>query len=153
MPCKIKISKVFKYPTHFERKLFNYKLVSQNYKNYLDVDCYCGNDEYADYVDNHHKHIITGNLDIIENKVLRHIMRYGTKYRLPSLLNVKSILGQFIADIDRFIDKLTVRYSLPSIAFKAWKINMFNYFKSNINNVNKAQFDFNHINKAIRTQK
>ncbi|GFU98152.1 hypothetical protein TNCV_2294931 [Trichonephila clavipes] len=43
-------------------------------------ECCCN--EYKNYVDEYHGHVITGNLEIVQDQKLREIMSKGTGYRL-----------------------------------------------------------------------
>ena len=73
----IKIKKAFKYNKTLGRMIYNYKDI----KSILEPDyCNCQNNSY--FIDKHHGHIITGDLDIDEDKLLGDIMSKGTKHRL-----------------------------------------------------------------------
>ena len=39
------------------------------------------------FKNDHYGHVITGNLEIIENTMLRNIFKKGPKYRLPQRIN------------------------------------------------------------------
>ena len=51
----------------------------------LSLPCDCMNSPYAD---SHHKHIITGNLNIVENSKLRKLFTKGPKFREPKFLDL-----------------------------------------------------------------
>ena len=64
--------------------IFNYKQTLDpiviNSINTNNIDCACQNSAYKD---NHHNHVISGNLDIVQNEALKNILKKGPKYRLP----------------------------------------------------------------------
>merc|ERR1739840_94119 len=68
--------------------ILNYKetlegdLISDLNNNIFPCNC-----QTSQFKDDQHGHIITGNLDIIENVTLRNIFKKGPKYRLPRKIN------------------------------------------------------------------
>jgi hypothetical protein len=48
-----------------------------------DFPCYCSNTEYADLVDHAHKHILTCNMELLNNnnRLAGDFLKLGTKYR------------------------------------------------------------------------
>ena len=68
--------------------IFNYKQaldpVVINSTNTVNIECDCQNSPYRN---NYHNHIITGNLNIVQNEALKNIMKKGPKYRLPRKVN------------------------------------------------------------------
>ena len=70
------------------------------------------------FVDGDHGHIITGNLNIVNDLKLRKLMGYGTKFRLSSRLSVKQMMQQFTYDLDLLIYKISAYYNKPIQYFK-----------------------------------
>ena len=63
---------------------------------------YCGN---IDFKDNAHNHVITGNLDILEDPELVHIFKYGSKVGLaPRFMFTKLRMKLKIALMSMLID-------------------------------------------------
>jgi len=62
-------------------------------------------------------HIITGNLDIIENDELRDILRKGTKYRIPTITDCDKVKDDFYESLNRFILRLERRTNIHRFAF------------------------------------
>ena len=78
----------YRYNPSIAGLIFNYKkaldpmvIDSINTANNI---CSCQNSLYKD---NHHNHVITGNLNIVQNDDLRNILKKGPKYRLPRKVN------------------------------------------------------------------
>lgn len=102
----LQITRTFKYPIAIGRKIFNYNSFSKNSSKSSTFPCKCNEPSLKKFVNTDHGHIITGNLNIVKDLSLKKIMGYGTKFRIPSKLNVKNIVTQFIYDIDLFIYKI-----------------------------------------------
>ncbi|GFT95529.1 hypothetical protein TNCV_1755031 [Trichonephila clavipes] len=104
-----------KYGKKISRSIFNYNSI----KELMDKkECCCN--EYKNYVDEYHGHVITGNLEIVQDQKLREIMSKGTGYRLTisnSNLNVRKQLSE---DINKFILNVAIKYNLPTQAFKEY---------------------------------
>jgi len=77
------------------QKIFNYKqtiqsLHTQDWKS----DIFTCNCKDSKFVDDHHKHVVTGDLGIIENKKLRKLLLKGPTYREPVEINWKRVLKE-----------------------------------------------------------
>ena len=60
------------------------------------------NDKYCKFVDSFHKHVFTGDLNIIENIKLRNLMKKGTKFRESHSLNFQNVYKSLCESIDIF---------------------------------------------------
>ena len=78
----------YRYNPSIAGLLFNYKkALSSEVIRSFDVDNFqCGCQE-SRFRDPHHGHIITGDLDIVQNRALKKILKKGPKYRLPRKIN------------------------------------------------------------------
>ena len=70
------------------QKIFNYKqtiesIKTSEWKSKKNFSCDC---QESKFVDNHHKHVVTGDLRIITNKKLRNLLSKGPTYREPVIL-------------------------------------------------------------------
>ena len=111
-----RVSVAYKYRLPVGRKIFNYNSFSCNLKK-TDMDtCDCNN--MTGFTEPTLKHVITGNLDVIKNAELRGIMERGTKYRFQV---GKNVIETFIKDVEDFIYKMAVKYSMPIETFEEWK--------------------------------
>ena len=71
-----------------------------------DIQCSCQNSSYKN---DHHGHVITGDLDIIQNSRLRKIFKKGPKYRLPQKINWTEDKNLIINFLDSYIDNWTAK--------------------------------------------
>ena len=98
---------VMKLKPTIRNRIFNYKEVVSNYYDGQEEDmtCDCHNSQYKD---EHHGHVITGDLDIIRNRKLRDLFRKGPNFREkePMFWNVAK--KALLEDIKRFITKWSV---------------------------------------------
>ncbi|MCP4490897.1 MAG: GIY-YIG nuclease family protein [Gammaproteobacteria bacterium] len=85
-----KIQIVYAYDDPISRKIFNYTNILRKInsitelKDQMAYTCGC---QDSKFLYQPHGHVITGNLDFIENKKLRNIMSKGTKFRIPKKNN------------------------------------------------------------------
>ncbi len=82
--CKVLVS--FSCDKPLGRKICNYgKVLSEldlvSLKNILETDCQCSQ---SNFVYSPAGHVITGNLDFIQNQHLKQLMQCGAKYRIPT---------------------------------------------------------------------
>ena len=130
--------------------IFNYNKFCKDLPiNIEDLPFFCKNLEYKDYVNEFHGHIITGDLNIIDDTNLRKFMSYGTKYRLSKCNNVKNIFLGIKLDIDKFVYRTACYYSYPIEAFKEWQSHLYNYFYKYISNLYIPSNNCNNIHKQI----
>ena len=71
-----------------------------------DIQCNCQNSIYRDA---HHGHVITGNLGIIQNTLLKNIFKKGPKYRLPQRINWAEDKNHIINFLESYIDNWTAK--------------------------------------------
>ena len=77
---------VYNFTNTIRGKLFNYKKFVQS----LDVDAFLQDNtilpcecDHSTFTDAHHAHIVTGNLDIVNNEKLQILISKGPKYCEP----------------------------------------------------------------------
>ena len=96
----------YKFNRSIAGKIFNYKQsLSEESIELFDNDnipCHCQNSVFKDI---NHGHIITGDLNLIENGTLRNIFRKGPKYRLPQKINWKEDRMLILNFLENYIDK------------------------------------------------
>ena len=68
----------FKYPATIRSKIVNYRQTHEANLDHRQLVCDC---ESSQFKDSHHQHVVTGNLDIIENSDLRTLLKKGLNYR------------------------------------------------------------------------
>ncbi|MCP4653358.1 MAG: GIY-YIG nuclease family protein [Candidatus Omnitrophica bacterium] len=118
-----KIQIVFNYSEPFSRKVFNYNKALRDtdtlvkLKRILCTSCSCENSRF---VYSPAGHIITGNLAIVENKLLRNILRKGTKYRLPKTCTQMMLQNTIGLSINALTNSLANRTRIPFSRFVPW---------------------------------
>ena len=108
-------------------KLFNYKKFVQS----IDVDSFISdstilpcNCDGSPFRDEHHEHIITGNLEIVSDTKLRKLISKGPKYREPVQFSCNNAKTEILKGIDKCIDTWSNKAGLPVAAFADWKNNV-----------------------------
>ena len=86
--------------------------------NPTDMMCQCHDSPFKD---SHHQHVVTGNLDIIENIELRSLLKKGLNYRDQAPPNKHKALKAVTDALNRYINKKSNKASLPVIMFAEWK--------------------------------
>ena len=105
-------------------KIFNFN----KFVNNLDVNsfindntslpCHCNGSRF---VDQHHQHIITGNLKIITNNKLRKLFSKGPKYREGRNISFDKARENIISGITSCIDSWCNKHGYNSATFLEWK--------------------------------
>ena len=103
-------------------------------KRIIENDCDC---ETSQYVYQPHGHVISGNLNIVENTELRSLMGYGRNYRLPKYEKANKIKATLISCVNNFITKKCKKYGIKSTSFKRWKDKVTQVISRRINTLNK----------------
>ena len=125
----------YKYNSPVSLKILNYgpflkHLTIENIRNILDKECECSSSQYYyEPLD----HIVTGDLNIVENAELRTLLSYGCKYREPINLPHNEIQQSLIEHIEHFITVKSRKYALREIEFQAWKNRMLEVLRNRIN--------------------
>ena len=120
---------VYSYLKPIRNKIFNYKEtindlnVSEFIENYNNTHCDC---EHSNFKDAHHNHIITGNLDIIENDMLKNLFSQGPQYReIPNSTNFRKLKKELQFQIKKFTNSWSSKYKIPIEALAEWKVQVF----------------------------
>jgi hypothetical protein len=81
---KTKLVVFHKYDILSRQQLCNYTAITKSTAlTAEDFPCYCSNTEYADLLDHAHKHILTCNMELLNNnnRPAGDFLKLGTKYR------------------------------------------------------------------------
>ena len=114
---------VYRLTKGIRNKIFNYKpFISE-----LDVDafvadnsilpCSCGDSPYRD---DHHGHVITGDLRIVQDNKLRKLLSKGPKYREPATLDFGKGKEEILKGIRDCVAKLSAKYFVDVSKFDDW---------------------------------
>ena len=91
--------------------LFNYRkfvlhlIIDEFLKDPNSIKCCCN--KYNSFIHNHYGHIITGNLDIVNNERLHQLISKGTKYREPKQTCFEEACEEIQTGIDQFIERIS----------------------------------------------
>jgi len=108
-------------------KVLNYKdVVSSINLNIVDnkyvVDnmpqCHC---HLSNFCDDHHGHIVTGDLRVIENNKLRKLLTKGPNFREPTFLNFSKCLQAVHTGVTEFVDNTITKFNLKKGSLDNWK--------------------------------
>ena len=94
---KLKIRKIFKFENQVSQKILNYNKILKStgnisYNDILSMTCECADSPFRN---DHFDHVITGDLNIIQEPGLRKICSFGTKFRDVPRLNLSKIKINF----------------------------------------------------------
>ena len=88
-----------------------------NYKN-PDKDAVCHCEEYSHtYVDEHHHHVMTGDLNLIENANVRDLIAKGLNFRETQRPDKTKALQSYQGAIDEYIGRMSMRLSIQKHVF------------------------------------
>ena len=117
----------YKLDSPIRNKILNYKDAVNSVQIEVDEDvsvvhnlpsCDCSSSPFSDP---YHKHIVTGDLRIIENQKLRWLFSKGPNYREAKPFNLKKCKDSVKASLDETILKLAEKYRLDIALFTNWR--------------------------------
>ena len=130
----------YSYTPTIRSKVTNYRDAIFSELNHEDMTCDCENSIFKD---NNHNHVVTGNLEIIENVELRQLLSKGLNYRENEPPNKHKAIKAFSNGIDAYVEKLSSLLKKPSSYFKPWRDTLLTRIK---NRLSKAKsYAFNNI--------
>ena len=120
-------------------KILNYKQSVSNLNIILEngvysvqnlLECECVESEFCDQ---HHQHIVTGDLRVIQNKKLRSLISKGPNFREPRFLNYNKCLDTIKTNVKEFADNMIDKYKLKKGSLDNWIDNITESVKNKIN--------------------
>ena len=111
---------VYRYDQPIRNRLFNYQRTCDGYINGQENGMQCDCDSSI-FKDKDHNHVVTGDLDIIENQRLRDLFYKGPNYREPKPINWNKNIACIKDDLDIFINKWSSSTGISVLCFKEWK--------------------------------
>ena len=143
LPDKMQNEKYIPYPTFkldspIRDKVLNYKNAVQSLNIEIDDDvsftnlnnCECDNNPFQDPF---HKHVVTGDLRIIENLKLRKLLAKGPNFREPKSVNYNICKNSLSAALTLSISKFIKKHKLEDTDLDAWKDKILNLVNDKIN--------------------
>ena len=138
----------YRYNKGIANKLFNYKqsLTQDSIKSIQDSNYAC-NCNSSPFKETNSNHVITGNLDIVQNGILRQLIRKGPKYRLPRKINWEKNRENVKNFLDSYIESWLKKEN-KAISNNAYDLNLLSDWKNQV-----LQFVDNRIQKGRRSLK
>lgn len=109
----------FKYTNTVRSKILNYKqtIFDENTSTHV-----CNCNQYDEkFIDSHHKHVFTGNTDIVINEELRKLFTYGPNFREQKPPNKDKTMNAINAGLDSYIDSIAKTTKMSINSFSKWK--------------------------------
>ena len=101
-------------------------------------------DEYPiKFKDSHHKHIITGDLDIVSHLELQELLKKGLNYHEQQPPNKMTAFNSIKSGMDSYISQASSRLSIPVVQFSEWKSKVLCEVKENLEHC--KSYNFNNI--------
>ena len=114
-------SVVWRYDNPIRNTIFNYASTISEIRDWSSQqDCVC-NCNSSLFRNPDHGHIITGNLNIVDNNCLRKILSLGPKFRQPKTVDFDSIKRVLLEDVDNLIEKWADRMKSSPDLWAGWK--------------------------------
>ena len=122
----------YKYTKPIRRNVFNYNdiVTDDNILQNSPESCDCSQSAYK-Y--NEFNHVITGDLNIIENKQLRKLLRRGPKFRIPSPINFETCMEEIETSVMEYCNKWCKRENADISSLYEWKNKVLNMIGTRIN--------------------
>ena len=132
----------FKLNNTIRNKILNYKetvnsiTVDEEVSFTLNSEpCDCENSSFCDP---DHKHIITGDLRIVENSKLRKLLSRGPNYREPKSLNFSKALSEIKTALDTCTENLAEKTQQDISTFDTWKAHVISMVEAKIESLKKT---------------
>lgn len=140
----------WKYNRNIGVECFNYKDFVSN----MDTSKVICNCKDSKFVNSEIGHIITGDLNFVDDNVLRDTLKYGANYRLTPKLNKKLLKEDIKQCINGYISKISFKLNLPIENFSKWRIILLSKIFENIknayyNNTNHNNLDLKEFRKRF----
>ena len=120
----------FSYTKTIRSSICNYSQAIKD-PNFQDFVCNCHN--YADvFIDGHHGHVYTGDVNIISNKELRKLVDKGLGYHEQQPPDYNKALSAIVTAIDSYVESVSTKMSLPIHTYKAWRATLVNNIKAKL---------------------
>ena len=103
-------------------------------------------------------HVITGNIYVIPDAIVRNIISKGPKYRFPSNIDFSKCRKEISASLNDFSNRWCIQENVEPDALKEWKINIFKIIDTCISFYSrnthlllpKLTSSFHHLNRGIQ---
>ena len=152
----------YKYNLSIANKLFNYKqsLTPESIRSVENANYSC-NYSTSPFKDTNLNHVVTGNLDIVQNDKLRELIRKGPKYRLPKKINwnknrenIENLINSYIDNWIKLENKNFPNNNYDSSLLLDWKNQVFRFIDNRIEKGKRKlkkvySFDFSQVSNEL----
>ena len=94
--------------------------------------CDCHN---SSFVNPYHKHVITGDMNFVQDGDLRKLLNKGLGFRLPETRNSTKAFNSIKAGIQDYIAYLSKKFKVAEIIFNEWRNDILNKVKHKLGNI------------------
>ena len=123
----------FRYSQTLGSMSFNYVKFAKEMR-IEDIEQYHCNCNNSIFRDEFHKHIVTGNLDILQDEELVDIFKYGSKFRVIPKLKIDDFITNINNSINEYIHKMSFKLNINIGQFIEWKSKLMLIVKNKIRN-------------------
>ena len=158
LPVEIKLSDyrpivTYKLGSTIRNKIFNYRstvesITVDNGEFINTLDCMCSSSKFRDDALGH---IVTGNLQFIENNKLRKILSKGPNYREPKAKNYNACVREILIAIDRCAQTMSDKFKIDIAEFANWKNRIIEAVENKVY-VSKKKFKYRKVNQVLQDQ-
>ena len=127
-----------KYSNSIRSIITNYKDTVESNTNHEELLCECVNSPFKDV---HHNHILTGDLNIVENVELRNLLKNGLNYREQQPLSKRKAFKSFNESVDQYIDTVNKKLKKTPLFFSEWKTAVLQKVKRKISKIQTGSFN------------
>ena len=110
----------YKYTKPIRNMVTNYNETVQNPD--WNQQCICN--QYENFIDPHYGHVLTGDLNIFQDKATRTLLKKGLNYRLPQKVNREMLLTEYSNCIENLVHVLSDTTKTKKELFMPWKENV-----------------------------
>ena len=118
----------FEYPRTIKSKVLNYREVYNSDLDPVTMSCSC---QGSKFYDDHHGHIITGDLSLVTDPCLRRLLQKGLNFRDQAPPSTKKAFSAIKKAIIRYCKKMARRYCMSIVLFNEWQHKFLMKYKSN----------------------
>lgn len=120
----------YSYDKPIGAKIFNYRQTIQNLdvQEFLQTGLQC-NCNTSNFKNPYYQHIITGDLNIIENIELRNLISKGPKFRITKLVSIDECIIKFTESLNKYIVETTIKTKSNPNMYETWKTTIIENFK------------------------
>ena len=110
----------FKYSRTLGSMAYNYSQFSKNIRaeNIEEYPCSCNSNPFKDVT---HNHVITGNLDILDDDELKAIFKFGSKFRFIPKFDIVNIKKEIKTSVYNYVHKISFKLNMHIGYFSEWK--------------------------------